>query len=993
MAAAEPLNFAQLLKRQRLAAGLTQTELADRAGISSAAVTSLERGVSRTPHQDTVTRLANALHLTGRDRARFEAAAGGRASAGRQGDQPETAGPSPALPQLAGRVREVARLERHLAESGPPLLLFGGEPGIGKTRLLKEAVLRARAHGLTVLEGGCHRHSGQEPYAPVLGALGTYVHRQTSTYLRTALEGCAWLVRLLPELVDLTQVSAPSWTLPPAQERRLVFEAVGRFLANVAGVGGTLLVLDDLQWAGADALDLLAALVHSSGEAPLRVVGAYRDTEVDSRHLLADLLADLSGESLVAQMQLNPLAPREAAELLDTLIMAAPADDATLRLREQVLQQAGGVPFYLVSCAQGLRAGTLTLRDADEIPWDVRQNIRQRVAALPEYAQEVLGIAAVAGQQVEEAVVLSASHPPIPSEREVLAAIETTCRAGLLVEVDESAYQFTHDLIREVLMADLSPMRRRVLHLAVAVALEAAPGEPPIERLAFHYASSGNQEKALIYLTQAAERAAARYAHAEVEYYYREVVTRLDELGRTVEAAQAREKLGTTLRIAARYDQALEALELAAETYRASGDLEGLRRALAEIGQVHGDRATPQQGLARLQPVLPALGASEPSASLAALHATLARLYYVCDRYEEQLVAAEQAAAIARAVGDRRIEAAAEQQRGLALLNLGRVADARKVLEGTITLADAAGDLWTLCFALSALCVVYVARGAFDQGYSAAQRAVECAQLIGAPTVMAFMAQRRGAAAYFMGRWDQARADAEHALALVEPIEPSLTRLYPLLMLGRISLCQGQWDVGQRHLREAIALAERSGNLYGLRSAHGPLAERDVLAQDPASARTRLEPLLDRPGLQEGDVTTLLPILAWAYDALGDEARADDLLAQSEARAVPEQMRATLVDTFRVRALVALRRQRWQTAEDALAESLALARAMPYPYAEAKALYVYGLLHAASGGPHQARASYEAALAICERLGERLYAEQVERELAALTRDYGLSDE
>src|SRR5207237_1575463 len=135
------------------------------------------------------------------------------------------------------------------------------------------------AQGLRVLEGGCQRRGGHEPYAPLLGAVQGYVRTRPLVQLRADLRGCAWLVRLLPELAEGPIEPLPTWTLSPEQERRLMVAAVGRFLANVAGPAGTLLVLDDLQWAGHDALDLLRTLAHAAGEARLRVLGAYRDTE------------------------------------------------------------------------------------------------------------------------------------------------------------------------------------------------------------------------------------------------------------------------------------------------------------------------------------------------------------------------------------------------------------------------------------------------------------------------------------------------------------------------------------------------------------------------------------------------------------------------------------------------------------------------------------------------------------------------------------------
>ena len=123
-------------------------------------------------------------------------------------------------------------------------------------------------------------------------------------------------------------------------------------------------------------------------------------------------------------------------------------------------------------------------------------------------------------------------------------------------------------------------------------------------------------------------------------------------------------------------------------------------------------------------------------------------------------------------------------------------------------------------------------------------------------------------------------------------------------------------------------------------------------------------------------------IRAWAALLLGEQGQAEALLEQALAQT--RQVRLFLPDVLRIQALLCIGQERWEEAQAALEEALSLCQAMPYPYAEAKALYVYGLLHQAKGEPELARERLEAALAILHRLGERLYAEQVERTLAHL---------
>ena len=318
------LTFAAVLKRARRAAGLTQAELAERAGLSSEAISALERGVNRAPRRETVSLLVDALGLEGLERAQLE-----QAARQRPGTLPSalTDIPERAICRRSSGAHAKSRQSRPARRGRATGIALAGEPGVGKTRLLQEAASAASISGWTVLMGGCQRASDQDPYAPILGVVERSIATRGEAALRDDLQGCAWLLRLLPELAEHNLVQLPTWTLAPEQERRLMFAAVARFLANIAGPAGVLLVLDDLQWAGADACDLLAALVQTAGDTPIRLVGAYRDSEAPPQGPLNMVIGGLARAGLLHQSQLARLTEDESAALLHGLLSAGEVGD------------------------------------------------------------------------------------------------------------------------------------------------------------------------------------------------------------------------------------------------------------------------------------------------------------------------------------------------------------------------------------------------------------------------------------------------------------------------------------------------------------------------------------------------------------------------------------------------------------------------------------------------------------------------------------------
>lgn len=1070
----EQSAFGALLRRFRLDAGLSQEELAERSGLSVGAISALERGVRRAPYRDTVAKLVAVLELSPTERVLFERAASTQSRRIRaiatspdtlSAGGADTAKPDQvrvaAVPVLVGRAREMAWLQRELAAGGP-LVLLGGEPGVGKSRLLREARGWARQRGWRALWGGCQRSSGQEPYAPLVEALDRHIHALPLERRRASLAGCEWLARLLPEVPELADMDphpvAPA-TLPSAQEQRLLFAAVERYLSNVASDVRTLLVLDDLQWVGVDALQLLTRLIQSTHLGQLRVLGAYRSTEVLPGHPLSTLMADLAREELVSHLQLAPLEPRDAAALAraalegEGISRVAP-DGASAaghmlpaRVVQRVVERAGGVPFFLVSFARWwqtfreandqLESGWWTASASDapgtwtgealrtdrqgmeEVPWRVTQSIRERVAALSPSTQELLGVAAVVGQSASRALLAACAEQ---SELETLSGLEVACQARLLEEDPEGdgqeCYRFAHEVIRDVVEASLGTGRRTLLHRRVAVALEQQlqdrlAGRPGAEhlndrmlsQLAFHYARADVPERAALYLRQAGDHARDVFAHEEAAHYYQELVRCLERLGPSREAARAYRDLAVELARVGRFREALASLEQAEQICRATGDVETLALVTMVSGHLHAALGVSEKGLAHVQPLVEALAAdagdggdaadaagsgsaaqsaeSRMSAMVTAqLQGALSSLCFMAGHYRDALDAAERAVQAARATGDPGVLAQERLALGVALFTLGRLAEASKQLEHAIEGAETVGDLETLAESLRMASWVYQTQGAFAQSQAVQARGLAVAQRLGDVVGLGHTLFLEALLTYYVGEWDRARAIAENSLAVFRAVGASHLSAYPPLGLGWLSTIEGHRDTGEQYLAEAEMLAQQSGPDQVLRFSTALRAECELLAGQPQAARTRLLPWFAGEPMQERTRLELSVLRAWAAVELGVEAEADAWVTDAVEGARTCQMHLILPDALRVQALWAMRQRRWEEAERALDEAVSLCQAMPYPYAEAKALYVLGHMWMTRGEPARACAHFAEALAICHRLGERLYGEAIERRFA-----------
>jgi transcriptional regulator with XRE-family HTH domain len=462
-------SLGQLLRDARQSAALTQEALAARAGLSTRAISDLERGINHTPRTTTVQLLVRALGLSEQEREHFETVARAHQTnsptATRAGYSAADALAAPVTgtalaypPPLIGRAHERTIVQHHLTGLGSPLLVVAGEPGIGKTRLLQEAANMARALRMTIVSGTVPSSVESTSLDPIADALRHSIQDRSPVLLRRDLQGCGSLVQIIPELAAMDCV--PPESSSSGLDEATAASAVARFLMNTAGPAGTLLALDNLERAGEPALILLARLVRSSYELPVRIVAGYRDGHCTGRDPLSALLATFAHEQLVKHIALSPLTTREAADLL--LAVNGQRGQEMGPWPARALLDSGGIPFHIVAWAEHLGAASQQHGTAP-VPWAIQQTVRHRMDAGPS-VRPVLEALAVAGGRATLNVLAAVVGRP---ERELLTALEWSLRDRLITEVDQ-AYAFAYGVIHDAVDLDLSPARRDFMRRRLA---------------------------------------------------------------------------------------------------------------------------------------------------------------------------------------------------------------------------------------------------------------------------------------------------------------------------------------------------------------------------------------------------------------------------------------------------------------------------------------------------------------------------------------------
>jgi len=464
--------------------------------------------------------------------------------------------------RLVGRERELgesrALWNRTFAGEGQ-MLLVSGEPGIGKTRLVRELATQVQVSGGRALVGACYAEGGV-PYAPFAQILRRALESSSDGDLDLPEFVLADLCTLAPGLRLRFPDIKPDLTLDdPKAEQQRMFENLVICFAALSHRTPLLLIIEDVHWADSATLSLLRHLARHTRQRRVMIATTCRDVGPDEAPVFHEMLLDLRREQLATHLRLPRLDREQTEEMLAVLF----AEEITPEFLDGIYRETEGNPFFIEEVCKALvESGKLYFADGrwhrpstEElgVPQSVRVAIQARLRVLPTESQEVLRLAAVLGREFDFDTLVSATGASSGSgqaldEEALIDALENAERAQLIEEVSSEkggTFAFLHALIPTTLIESTRTLQRRRLHRQAAAAIEARQPDD-LEALAYHYNQAGVAANAANYMLQAGDRARALYAHHEAIANYQGALEFLNKAGDLERAARTLMKLGLT---------------------------------------------------------------------------------------------------------------------------------------------------------------------------------------------------------------------------------------------------------------------------------------------------------------------------------------------------------------------------------------------------------------------------------------------------------------
>ena len=734
-----------------------------------------------------------------------------------------------ALP-MVGRQAELQTIEEKLNRALGGLSQVIGivaEAGMGKSRLVAEAIRLAHRKGFVGYGGACLSDAVNTPYQAWKTIWNAFFDVDPSAQLRKqirSLEGeiedrAPQRMEAIPLLGKLLGLDIPENNFTQALEPKIRQSALHALLEDCLKAAAhdepLLIVIEDVHWIDALSHDLLDQLARAAAASRVCFVLAYRPPQI--QRLLSPRLEALPQFTKIELSELNAVEAEQAIRAKLAQMYPARGGAVPPELVQKLTERAQGNPFYLEELLNFLRDRGLDPRDpADlekiELPDSLHALILSRIDRLSEHEKTTLRVASVIGR-LFHAAWLPGYYPDLGGLPQVvtdLNELHTLDITPLDSPAPELRYLFKHIVTHQVTYESLPFATRSQLHEQLAVYLEGAGA--PINVIAQHYGLSDNLTKQRAYFQEAAEAAQAAFANdAALEYYARllPLVTPSERIEFLLKRGDLYTLIGEWTQAESNYQAALAQAESLTDLIAAVR----VQLAMGILFRLRGDNAVALSWLGKAHTGYEALGDARGRAKVLI---ELGIVNWRKGTYTHAREYLEEGLALARALGDSSIIALALANLGVVALNQGDYAAAQALSEESLVLQREMGDQWGIAHSLNNLGSV-----ALDQGNPALARALYGESLVlqremGNKPGIAGVLNNLGTVALNQGDYAAARALSEESLMLRREMGDQWGIANSLNNLGNVAFIQADFSAARMLYEESLALWREMDDQQGI---------------------------------------------------------------------------------------------------------------------------------------------------------------------------------
>ena len=776
---------------------------------------------------------------------------------------------------LIGRKSEVAQLATMIDEaregSGNGVIVVGAE-GMGKSRIVRDATLRAQLEGARVFCGRCPINR-KTIYAPFVE-----IFQQMVLAVNPDADVSGEIRRLLRPVVLAAQGEEAT---PETGQKYRLFNRIVQAMQDMYGFlsasvpGGEssasplILVVDDVQWADPSSAELFSFLIGEAKQNRLVVIGTL--TIDPSGEAATEPGAHLAAWERRAREGTFPIIRVEALneplvrEHLQSLLGEENISEDLVRW---TLWESAGSPLIIRRVVDYLIAHGYLHWEAEgwvaemdriqglRIPGGAASILMEKVEALAPRHRELLEAAAVFGEWSGVDLLTSVASA---SQEDAYRALREVVALGLLDESnDGKTIVFPQIHLREAVYNAMTERHRTEMHQRVAAALEPALNAGSTQLLgqvAFHYARGGDESKGVRYAVEAGDMAMRTIAHQGATDFYRSALELMDLAGaEEVRKSEVREKLADAYHRSGDYRSAIPAYQFLLKSIQARSKDDApnadLARVMKKLGKVLGKRGDHEAAMSYFQNAIDQFEKLGMTLEVAELLNRIAWLHKEKSDYEAARASSERALQlldpsepnivfgyvmnmlgvveyclgnwqkshgllirslkVGEKVGSERLCKVASTNLGNTLWKLGDWTNALQYYKMNLALSESEGDLWDLISAYNNIGIIEFSRGAFQVAAEYFEKSVRIDEKVGAVEYEAMARENLAEAFELLGRWGEALAQYNRCLALQGFDDTRASRSSVYIPLARLMNKKGDIARAMSYAQKALSAAERA---------------------------------------------------------------------------------------------------------------------------------------------------------------------------------------